>query len=149
MHKLVLDPQELSAVDALARRSLDRYGAADDPEFLVDAAAIAGALPSRIRHFLNRYRRQESGVCVINGHPVDDGRIGPTPEHWAHPGDPARTELFDARLVLYSALLGEVCGWATHQDGRVISNLVPIRGNEHKQLGSTPRSCPWPRADCC
>ncbi|MEU8029348.1 guanitoxin biosynthesis L-enduracididine beta-hydroxylase GntD [Streptomyces sp. NPDC049099] len=136
MHKLVLDSAELAAVNALARRSLDRYGSPVDPGFLVDAAAIAAELPSSVHHFLNRYRREEHGVCVIGGHDVDDAAIGPTPEHWNSTGDPERTAVFETRMVLYSAVLGEAFGWATQQDGRVIHDVLPIRGNEHKQLGS-------------
>ncbi|WP_330299067.1 guanitoxin biosynthesis L-enduracididine beta-hydroxylase GntD [Streptomyces sp. NBC_00503] len=140
MPKLVLDPQELDEVNALARRTLDRYGTADDLDFLVDAAAIAAELPSSIHHFLNRFRREELGTCIIGGHEVDGAGIGPTPAHWDHGGDPRRTEVFDTRLVLYSAVIGEVFGWATQQNGRIIHDVLPIRGNEHKQLGSASKS---------
>ncbi|HEV2781004.1 MAG TPA: hypothetical protein VGX25_16595, partial [Actinophytocola sp.] len=134
--ELRLDDAELAAVDELADAIGRDYGRPDHPELLVEAPALACRLPGRIPHFLNRFRRTEAGHCLIRGHHVDQDRLGPTPGHWKNAEDPQRTLRFDVRLVLYSAVLGDVFGWATQQDGRIINDVLPIKGNETKQLGS-------------
>jgi Fe(II)/alpha-ketoglutarate-dependent arginine beta-hydroxylase len=39
-------------------------------------------------------------------------------------------------LVLLGSALGECLAWATQQDGYLVHDILPIRGNEHEQLGT-------------
>lgn len=127
------ETREISQLLVSLRR---RYQGAESPEFLFDAPVHARRLPLRIQQYLNRFRREEPGYLIISGHPVDDASIGPTPSHWNQLPFPSPTLDQDLLLVLYAALLGDVFGWATQQDGRVVHDVLPIKGNEGEQLGT-------------
>ena len=67
---------------------------------------------------------------------MDEERLGPTPEHWrgSQYGSPAfPQEIF---LLLCASMLGDVFGWATQQDGRIMHDVLPIKGHEHYEIGS-------------
>jgi L-asparagine oxygenase len=112
------------------------YQSAEDPRLLLDAPVHARELPVRVQEHLNRFRRKETGVAVISGHAIDDVSVGPTPSHWNQLPHPSPTLDQDLLLVLYGALLGDVFGWATQQDGRMVHDVMPIKENEGQQLGT-------------
>src|SRR5919198_1391134 len=120
---LSLDTQEVQEIVELLASLRRNYESAEDPSFLLDASVSARLLPSRVQDYLNRFRRQEPGYLVISGHPIDDASIGPTPRHWNQLPYPSPTLEQDLLLVLYAALLGDVFGWATQQDGRVVHDV--------------------------
>lgn len=144
--RLTAAPQStdvLSLTDAEREEIADLLGglrrdheSAEDPRFLLDAPVRARELPVRVQEYLNRFRRQEPGYAIVSGHPVDDVAVGPTPHHWNRLPHPSPTLDQDLLLVLYGALLGDVFGWATQQDGRVVHDVLPIKENEGEQLGS-------------
>src|SRR6185437_10479710 len=39
-------------------------------------------------------------------------------------------------FLLVASVLGDVFGWATQQDGRIMHDVLPIKGHEHYELGS-------------
>jgi L-asparagine oxygenase len=133
---LSLTRDEVVEVSELLDSLRSRYESAEDPGFLLDAPVHARLLPRRIHEYLNRFRRLETGYAIISGHPVDDSSVGPTPSHWNQLSHPSPTLDLDLLLVLYAALLGDVFGWATQQDGRIVHDVLPIKENEGEQLGS-------------
>src|SRR5262249_59246169 len=99
---------------------------------------LAHELPTRIRLSLNAFRlEQMSGVLCISGYVVEQERLGPTPAHWRARPEPSPSHREELLLLLYSSLLGDPFGWASQQDGRLIHDVLPIRGHEHEQLGSS------------
>jgi Fe(II)/alpha-ketoglutarate-dependent arginine beta-hydroxylase len=136
MEQLRLDSAELHHTYRIVDSIGARYGRVDDPEFLIDAPVLAHELPSRVRSFLNRFRRDESGRCMISGHVIDNASLGLTPRHWNSIPTPSPSLRYEVLLVLYTSLLGDVFGWATQQDGRLVHDVLPIRGHEKEQLGS-------------
>jgi Fe(II)/alpha-ketoglutarate-dependent arginine beta-hydroxylase len=133
---LTLNQQEVAEIAEVLASLRAQYTTAEDPCFLVEASVHARHLPWRIQEYLNGFRRHEPGYAVISGHPVDVASIGPTPSHWNLLPDPSPTLDQDLLLVLYSALLGDVFGWATQQDGRMVHDVLPIKENEGEQLGT-------------
>jgi len=134
-NELILTDGEQRAIGTVVGEARHRCQRADDPGFLIDAPVIARDLPVRVQHFLNRFRRNETGYCLIRGHTVDDSSLGPTPGHWNALPEPSPTLGHDLLLVLYSSLLGDPFGWATQQDGRLVHDVLPIKGMENEQLG--------------
>jgi len=120
-----------------------RYRSTTDPEFLLDAPVIAHELPHRVRAALVRFHHgDDAPVLVLGGHLTpSDGALGPTPGHWrfSRPVNETvhRTECL---FVLYSSLLGDLFGWGTQQDGRLVHDVVPVAGHEDEQLGSGSRA---------
>jgi len=108
------------------------------------AAVYAHELPFRLRSELNRFRVAEhSGAVIVSGYPTDPMQFGPTPRHWKEPTDNVSVREREAALVLLGSLLGDIFGWATQQNGKMIHNILPIPGHEKEQLGSSSEELLW------
>ena len=116
----------------------DDFGSDEDLRL---STLFAHELPSRIRYALNSFRLERmSGVLRISGYIVDHDRIGSTPGHWRGQPSPATTRREELLLILFSSLLGDPFAWATQQNGRLIHDVLPIKGHEYEQLGSSSES---------
>ena len=138
MPRITMTDDEVARTRALLGELADRYASAEAEEFLNEADVIAHELPRRIRKELRSFRlfEPESALLIVSGWPVDEARIGPTPAHWKEHAPENDTRREEMLLVLFSALLGDPIGWSTQQDGRVVHDLLPIRGHEHEQVGT-------------
>jgi len=138
MSRIVMTPEELEQTRALVGELALRYAGGEDEAFLNEADVLAHELPRRLRKELRNFRlfEPESAILMVSGWTVDEERIGPTPEHWKRHGPANDTREEDIFLVLLASLLGEPIGWSTQQDGRVVHDLLPIRGHEHEQVGT-------------
>lgn len=117
-----------------------RFATNDHPRLLVDLVAASQELPQRIRGVVNRFRLEEAAGCLrLRGFPFEDDALGPTPDDW-RTSDPARILTLDVLLLLVVALLGEPFAWRTQQNGRLVHDILPIRRDEHAQLGSSSRA---------
>lgn len=139
MNQLTLTDAEINSIKTTLAKLGSRYGSAEEPEFLRRSAFFAHDLPRRVRGFLHDFKSLElpAGTALISGYPIDDQKIGRTPEHWKYRGDTSPTLGEEMLLILFGALLGEPLGWATQQDGHIIHDVLPIKGHEHEQLGSS------------
>lgn len=137
MHRLTLTAQDNAALEPLLTDLAAGHVDIEDPELVRRAPVLARALPARLLEFLEEFRVGEpAALCVVSGLVVDDERLGATPEHWrdSQLGSPAfGHELF---FLLCASALGDVFGWATQQDGRLMHDVLPIRGHEHYEIGS-------------
>jgi len=144
MYRLELSGKEIGPIQSLLNKIVEQHHSVEDPGFLRNASIYAHELPSSLRVFLNDFRLLEpSGACIISGYPIDNVKIGRTPEHWnMKAGDsPAlHEEIF---FVLCGSLLGEVFGWSTQQDGYVLHDVLPIKGHENKQISSGSEQKIW------
>jgi Fe(II)/alpha-ketoglutarate-dependent arginine beta-hydroxylase len=138
MSRIVMTPDEVADIRALVGELARRYPGAEHQEFLDEADVIAHELPRRIRKELRSFRlfEPESALLMVSGWPVDEEKIGPTPAHWKEHAPENDTREEDLLLVLMASLLGEPIAWSTQQDGRVVHDLLPIRGHEHEQVGT-------------
>lgn len=138
MSKIVLTPEEIAEIRPLLGELAVRYGSAESEEFLNEADVIAHDLPRRVRKAVREFRlfEPESALLVVSGYPIDEEKIGPTPVHWKQHGPENDTVEEDMLLVLLGSLLGEPIAWSTQQDGRVVHDILPIKGHEQEQLGS-------------
>lgn len=133
--RLMLSPEDARLVAEVVAAAAS-YGAADSPAVLDAATTLAHDLPLALRRFLNDVRLSERfACCVVSGFAVDDGAIGPTPEHWGLQPDRRSTLEAELWLVLCASLLGDLFAWATQQDGAVVHDILPVRGQERTQLG--------------
>lgn len=136
--KIVLEAGEVAEIQALLADLKRQYGSAESEAFLDEADVIAHDLPRRLRREMRRFRlhEPEDAILVVSGYAVDQQKIGRTPAHWkTHNPDNDIVEE-DMLLVLLGSLLGEPIAWSTQQDGRVVHDILPIKGHEHEQLGS-------------
>ena len=145
-----LEPPEVEGIDRLLGLLVDEVGSPEDPAFLGEARRLAfSALPMGPVRFLERFRRDQlTAAVLVTGYPIDAGRIGPTPHHWGAQPDPESTLREELYLTLLGSLLGDAFGWATLQDGRLVQNVLPMRGEENEQSGhGSSSSLAWHTED--
>ncbi len=139
MERIFLSEKESSDIKSIVKNVAGQYTSVEDPYFLQKACVIAHEIPKRIRTFLNNFKLLEpsSGICLISGYPISDEKIGKTPSHWQHRPEISPTLEEEILFILFSSLLGEVVGWSTQQAGNLVHDVIPIKGHEHEQLGSS------------
>jgi L-asparagine oxygenase len=136
-----LTASEGRQVNGLVERLIEDYSSPEDHAFVAASADLARSLPDGIVRFLRSFQGGEPAVAaVIRGLPVDDVRVGPTPEHWSAHCDPARTMREDFYFLLLGSLVGEVFGWSTLQNGALLHNVLPNRAEENDQSGAGSRA---------
>lgn len=147
LDKITLTEEEVAEIRPVLASLAERFESAEDSEFLRRCPYYAYRLPERIVQHLRNFGldEPEETVCVVSGYPIDDEKIGRTPEHWmdAHRQRPRPTVEEEMLLVLLGSILGECIGWATQQDGRIVHDIAPIRGHESEQLGSGSEQLLW------
>jgi Fe(II)/alpha-ketoglutarate-dependent arginine beta-hydroxylase len=145
MHRAIVSPEEISSIRNLLAEVTSQYQDVEDESFLKDASFIAHELPRRIRAFLNDFKQLEmpEGACLLSAYPVDDERIGPTPEHWKFRNGVSPTLESEMLFVLLSSLLGDVIGWATQQNGHLIHEVLPIKSDENEQISTGSKQTIW------
>ncbi|MEU0548241.1 guanitoxin biosynthesis L-enduracididine beta-hydroxylase GntD [Micromonospora sp. NPDC005979] len=143
-----LTADEIADVNSQLDRLTAIYPSADDPGFVRDVALHAQALPERMRRDLLTFKLLErEPVCLVSGYPVDDAAIGKTPSHWmdSEINRDGRRENF--YLMLCCHVIGEAVAWATEQGGRLIHDVLPIRGSDGGQLGTSTDPLEWHTED--
>ncbi len=128
-----LERDQLKAV--LARVSLEN-DAADSAEFLNHASLLSAEIPIRIREQLNNLRNgsKSSGCLIVRGFNVGD-ELPSTPVDWSAKFTYPANQEYDYLSIIMSSVIGEPFGFETQQDGKIIHDIVPIKGKEHFQAG--------------
>ncbi len=146
MERFVLNSEEVAYIKNMLSGLAAAYRSAEDPDFLLEAACLSHELPRRLRSALTRFRlaEPEEAMLVLSGYPVDDEKIGRTPEHWDRPVE-ARLPTLEEEIffVLTGSLLGECIGWSTQQDGRIVHDVMPVKGMEQEQIGIGSEQLIW------
>jgi Fe(II)/alpha-ketoglutarate-dependent arginine beta-hydroxylase len=141
MFTIELTDQDRAGIDGLLAELLAAHDGVDPADFLDDVVLCAHELPRGVRRQANRFRVHEpSGGCLFTGFRVDDDSIGGTPDAWGAPGRTRREDVF---LLVCASLLGDPIAWATQQDGRLLHDVIPIRGHEHEQINSSTSAPLW------
>lgn len=138
MIPLSLTDDEILAIKKLLTELSAQYTSVQDGDFLKDATVISHELPKRVRYFLNDFKKREcdAGCCVISGYPIDEHKVGRTPEHWNSRSGVSPTLEEEILLVLYGSVLGDVFGWAMQQNGYIVHDVIPIKDDEYSQISS-------------
>jgi Fe(II)/alpha-ketoglutarate-dependent arginine beta-hydroxylase len=137
VHRYRLDPAEAEQARQLAARCMAEYRTVDNPRFLTDVRVLAGDLPRGLRLAVNQARLDDrKHGLVISGNPVPQGPLGPTPAGWQQ-ADTDASRVYAFLIMLYGALIGDVVSWATQQDGRIVTDVVPSPGMEDSLVSSS------------
>ncbi|EGX55940.1 hypothetical protein SZN_30317 [Streptomyces zinciresistens K42] len=143
-----LNAAEGAALDELSRSVLRKHGTSDAPALLDELPAVAHRLPARLTRELRGFRTAEQESClVVRGLPVDDDRLGPTPLDWRErPGEP-ESAVHEVFLTLVTAHLGDIFGWSTLQNGRLVHDVLPVPSHENDQSGHGTVELAWHTED--
>lgn len=136
MKLMDLNCNELAVCKNLIRDLQECYQSAAAEDFLAKASLYATELPLRVKSFYQelKYNNLNRGMTVLRGFPIENN-IGQTPEKWDYHASYRPTLAIDYFSVLLSSLLGNVFGWETQQKGKIIHDLIPIKGKETAQTG--------------
>lgn len=140
LHQLTLTQSDIGEIRQLLGFLTQKFSTPEEAEFLHNASIYAHDLPLSIRRSLNDFRLNEidhSVVHLISGYPIDEEKIGLTPSDRIQRKDTLRTLEEQFLLMLCSALLGDVFGWATQQSGVMIQDVLPVKGKDSEQIGSS------------
>lgn len=143
-----LDAAEGAALDTLTRTVLREHGASSAPALLDDLSVHAHRVPPRLIRELREFRNSETASClVVRGLPVDDSRLGPTPLDWREPPREAESGVHEVFLMLTTAHLGDLFGWSTLQNGRLVHDVLPVPAHENDQSGHGTVELAWHTED--
>ena len=145
MDQIFISTEEVRVIQGLLSEVSRQYKSVEDPGFLNEASVIAHELPRPLRNFLNNFKRQEppGGACLIKGYPIDDRKIGPTPEHWKDKSEVSPTLEEEMLHMLFGALLGDAIAWATQQDAHILHDVLPVKGDENEQISTGSNQAVW------
>jgi len=142
--RIVVSSNEAAAIQGLLARIVERHSGAEDPSFLKQAPLLAHDLPARLRAELYEFKLAEQpSVLVLTGYPIEQTKIGRTPDHWRNQDGKSPVFAEEALLVLFGSILGHTIGWSTQQDGRIVHDILPIKEHEDEQLGSGCKQPLW------
>lgn len=150
MYRTSLTDAEVKSIKGLLSEVVSQYDSAEDPMFLKECAIIAGDLPRRVRIFLNdfKYLEPPTGACVISGFPIDERKIGPTPDHWKSRSKVSPTLAEEVLFLLFGSLLGDAIGWSTQQGGYIMHDVLPIKAHEDAQISTgSQQTISWHNED--
>ncbi len=145
IQRFELNPSENEEIQDNLRELAGRYGSAENPEFLDDAALYAQELPRRLRAAVHSFKLHEpdEACLIVSGYGVDPAKIGLTPEDWRVRSEAPTTTEEEMYLVLLGMLVGEPIAWSTQQDGRLVHDIFPMKGKEKEQLGMGSETLLW------
>lgn len=137
MHRLALTPDDNAVISPKLAELTRTYDTIEDLELIRRAPVLARTLPVHLLEFLEEFRIGEpSALCMVSGLAVDELQLGPTPMHWRDSQYRSPAFAQEIFFLLCASVLGDVFGWATQQDGRMMHDVLPIKGHEHYELGS-------------
>ena len=143
--RLTLTPDEIRQIQSMLAELRKQYHHVEDPRFHEMAPVYAQELPRRVREAFARFRlyEPEEALLVVDGYPIDEEKLGPTPPHWK--GYKERNSALEEEmlLVMLGSLLGTCIGWTTQQDGRIVHDILPIEEHKDEQLGSGSETLLW------
>ncbi|MDY7579991.1 TauD/TfdA family dioxygenase [Herbaspirillum sp. RTI4] len=132
-----LAPRERLSIEAIVDELLHNFGSVETAEFADACSLSAQQLPRRLRELAHRfkYMHLQCGAVLLRGIAVDDHRIGPSPQHWDAPWRNPPTLREEVTQCLLSAVLGDIFGWRTQENGRFLRHIVPVLKESEEQLG--------------
>lgn len=134
-----LTEQDKELIESIIERLQSKYTSTESDEFATECYLLAQSMPLNLRKHLNDFRNQRvpGGYILLKGFSIDDEDIGPTPSHWDAPWERPKTLREEIYHCLISCCLGEIFGWLTQENGRIIRHIVPIEKDKNEQLGGS------------
>lgn len=138
MRRLKLKASEVDQIETLLSVVMQEYKHENCECFLRNVHHLAHKMPTRVCEFLADFKYDETslGACVISGLPIDEECIGDTPITVETEKGRNKTQKEHFLSCLLSSLLGDVFGWATQQNGKLVHDIAPIKAHEYEQIGS-------------
>ncbi len=142
MYHLRLTAGDNAAIFPVLTELAEAYDTIENHDLIRKAPVLARSLPAHLVEFIGEYRIAEpSALCLVSGLDVREEWLGRTPTHWRHSQYDSPALPLEIFFLLCASVLGDVFGWATQQDGRLMHDVLPIQGHEHYEIGSNSLQC--------
>lgn len=130
---LVLSADETELLEQLVTKVASLSGSQE--EVFSEACIAAHAMPERLRRALLDLKRDDDGIgaMVVTGLPTAGLDDRPTPVEIR---SEAELDWAVSIMFLVGSILGEPVGWQSHQGGRLVQDVAPIRKEADKHLGT-------------
>ncbi|MEU7425614.1 TauD/TfdA family dioxygenase [Streptomyces sp. NPDC040750] len=138
MARYVLSDDEKNEVAAVADEFLATHPVWTPLEYADDIRAEAERLPMGVRRFLVSSRGAEDAIIVLGNLPVDED-LAATPPSWQVAEKEAAAIREELVLLLVGSVLGEPFGWVNQQNGRLVHDVCPSRGQETSLTSASSR----------
>ncbi|MFF2133896.1 TauD/TfdA family dioxygenase [Streptomyces olivochromogenes] len=129
MANYVLSEEEKYVTARIADAFLARHQVWEPFQYTERIQAAAEKLPLGLRQFMVASRAAEAAVITVSNLPLDENLV-PTPASWhiaEKEGAAIREELV---LLLVASLLGDPFAWSNQQNGRLVHDVCPSKGQE-------------------
>jgi len=137
MKSIPLSPQSVAEIDHMIDAILAGAPTIDVEEFMSTAHLWSDELPRELRTVFYDFKLAELEVALcVQGFPVDDAAIGPTPTQLRNQSGPYQVNRPDILHILFALRLGEPIGWSSQQAGHLLNDIVPVREREDTISGS-------------
>ncbi|GAB7191525.1 hypothetical protein NUM3379_22330 [Kineococcus sp. NUM-3379] len=149
MAQYTLSAAEAQDLDELSRQ-LATHGYDTDGHGLSGHSwRLLRQVPEDVQNFIHAFKHEErTSACLVRGLRVNDREIGATPLHWSDLEAQLRTRPSATALLLYALCLGgDVFGWSTLQRGRLVTDVLPIPGEQSQQSGHGQTLLEWHTED--
>ncbi len=138
MARYVLNDEEKNEIAAIADAFLAGHPVWEPMEYADEIRVEAERLPVGVRQFLVTSRAAEDAVIAVANLPVDENLV-PTPSDWQvaeKEGAAIREELV---LLLVASVLGDPFAWSNQQNGRLVHDVCPSKGQETSLTSASSR----------
>lgn len=139
MSRYTLTPAESATVTDVADRFLTDRKDWDPLRNADEIRSESERLPLGLRQFLVSSRITEEPVVTVEALPLDRNLV-PTPPSWQiaeKEGAAVREELI---LLLIASILGDPFGWANQQNGRLVHDVCPSKGQEKSLTSASSKA---------
>jgi L-asparagine oxygenase len=137
----ILSQRDASQLMELADHLRRRYGTPNHRLLPAQMPLILREVPDNLALFLRTFQRDEpAGAAVLRGRGIDDKALGPTPSRYDPPYPTDASVQLDFYITLLGHALGEPFAWSNLQGGRLVHNVLPVRGDETTKTGTSSAS---------
>lgn len=140
-YKETFTTDELKAIECIINDLMKRFDTIESQAFVEECTLQASQLPYRVRKILFDFRNQKNnlGFLLFEGFQISDEKISDTPKHWDTPWSNPNTLREEVFQCLLCCGMGDLFGWLTQENGRLLRNIVPIKADQDEQLGGSSR----------
>lgn len=139
LHKYTLNNEEVSVIENLIYKLQKKFETVEQESFANLCKLISHEMPLHTRKLFDDFRNRRflQGYLLLEGFPINDENLGPTPPHWDTAWINPKTLREEIFQCLISSCLGDIFGWLTQENGRYLRHIVPIESDRNEQLGGS------------
>jgi L-asparagine oxygenase len=128
--RYVLSDEEKNGIAEIADAFLAAHPVWTPIEYADEIRVEAERLPVGLRQFLVSSRAVEDAVIAVANLPVDENLV-PTPPGWQVAEKESAAIREELVLLLIASILGDPFAWSNQQNGRLVHDVCPARGQEN------------------